>query len=79
LRTTPGGVEGSKPGGNPKVPVRSIKERRFTSAKRWAKTRKAVEADLRKEEVELDDQTKYGVKGAMREPSDQVTPAREEG
>jgi hypothetical protein len=34
--------------------------------------------DLRKEEVQLDDQTKYGVKGGMREPSDQVTPAREE-
>ncbi len=40
--------------------------------------RKAVEADLRKEEVELDDRTKYGVKGAMPEPPDQVTLAREE-
>ena len=37
-----------------------------------------MEADLRKEEVEVNDQTKYGVKDAMREPPDQVTPAREE-
>ena len=46
--------------------------------KRVARDEEAVEVDLRKEEVEVDDQTKYGVKDAMREHPGQVTPAREE-
>jgi uncharacterized protein (TIGR02271 family) len=47
--------------------------------KRVIEDEETVEVDLRKEEVEVDDQTKYGVKDAMREHPVQVTPAREEG
>jgi uncharacterized protein (TIGR02271 family) len=47
--------------------------------KRVAWDEEAVEVDLRKEEVEVDDQTKYGAGGALWElPPIQAPPAREE-
>jgi uncharacterized protein (TIGR02271 family) len=46
--------------------------------KRVAWDEEAVEVDLRKEEVEVDDQTKYGAGGALWELPIQVPPAREE-
>ena len=46
--------------------------------KRVAWAEEAVEVDLRKEEVEVDDQTKYGAGGALWELPIQAPPAREE-
>jgi uncharacterized protein (TIGR02271 family) len=46
--------------------------------KRVAWDEETVEVDLRKEEVEVGDQTKYGVKGALREPPGQASPAQKE-
>jgi uncharacterized protein (TIGR02271 family) len=46
--------------------------------KRVAWDEEAVEVDLRKEEVEVDDQTKYGTGGARWDLPIQAPPAREE-
>jgi stress response protein YsnF len=46
--------------------------------KKVVEDEETVEVDLRKEEVEVDDQTKHGVTGLLREHPGQVPPAREE-
>ena len=38
----------------------------------------AVEVELRKEELEIEDQTKPGAKGALVEPQTQAPPERED-
>jgi uncharacterized protein (TIGR02271 family) len=60
------------------VSKRVVLKEEIRLRKRVVEDEEAVAVDLRKEEVEVDDQTKYGVKDAMREHPGQVTPAREE-
>ena len=60
------------------VTKRVVLKEEIRIRKRVAWEEETVEMDLRKEEVEVCDKTKYGVKGALREPPGQVSPAQEE-
>jgi uncharacterized protein (TIGR02271 family) len=61
------------------VTKRVVLKEEIRLRKRVVWDEETVEVDLRKEEVEVDDQTKYGAGGALREPSGQAPPAQEEG
>ena len=60
------------------VTKRVVLKEEIRLRKRVAWDEETVEVDLRKEEVEVDDQTKHGVTGLLREHPGQVPPAREE-
>jgi uncharacterized protein (TIGR02271 family) len=60
------------------VSKRVVLKEEIRLRKRVVEDEEVVEVDLRKEVVELDDQT-HGVEGALRESPGQAPPAREEG
>jgi uncharacterized protein (TIGR02271 family) len=61
------------------VTKRVVLKEEIRLRKRVAWDEETVEVDLRKEEVEVDDPTKHGAEGALREPPGQSPPPREEG
>jgi uncharacterized protein (TIGR02271 family) len=60
------------------VTKRVVLKEEIRLRKKVVEDEETVEVDLRKEEVEVDDQTKHGVTGLLRENPGQVPPAREE-
>ena len=60
------------------VTKRVVLKEEIRLRKRVVEAEEVVEVDLRKEEVEVDDQTKHGVTGALREHPTQTPLAREE-
>ena len=60
------------------VTKRVVLKEEIRLRKKVVEDKETVEVDLRKEEVEVDDQTKHGVTGLLREHPGQVPPAREE-
>jgi uncharacterized protein (TIGR02271 family) len=60
------------------VTKRVVLKEEIRLRKRVVEDEEAVEVDLRKEEVEVDDQTKYGAGGALWELPIQAPPARED-
>ena len=60
------------------VSKRVVLKEEIRLRKRVVEDEEIVEVDLRKEEIELDDQTKHGVEGSLREPPSQAPPARGE-
>jgi uncharacterized protein (TIGR02271 family) len=61
------------------VSKRVVLKEEIRLRKRVVEEDEVIEVDLRKEEVELGDQTKHGVKGTMREPPGHSSLEREEG
>ena len=61
------------------VTKRVVLKEEIRLRKRVVEAEEVVEVDLRKEEVEVDDQTKHGVRGALREHPTQTPLAREDG
>ena len=60
------------------VTKRVVLKEEIRLRKKVVEDEETVEVDLRKEEVEVDDQTKHGVTGLLQEHPGQVPPAREE-
>ena len=60
------------------VTKRVVLKEEIRLRKKVVEDEETVEVDLRKEEVEVDDQTKHGVTGLLQEHPGQAPPAREE-
>ena len=60
------------------VTKRVVLKEEIRLRKKVVEDEETVEVDLRKEEVEVDDQTKHGVTGLLQEHPGQVPPARDE-
>jgi uncharacterized protein (TIGR02271 family) len=61
------------------VTKRVVLKEEIRLRKRVVEDQETVEVDLRKEEVEIDDQTRYGVGDGPEELEDQAPPPREKG